>query len=72
MTKANSPQTLPIADDPPAIPRLGYRVDELAAALGVCSKTIERRIKDGTLKATRALGATIISAESVKALFPKD
>lgn len=49
--------------------RIGYRVDELAAALGVSRRTIERRIKDGTLKSTRALGVTLVSAESVAAIF---
>ena len=34
---------------------------KLAAALGVSRRTIERRIKDGTLQATKMLGATIVS-----------
>jgi hypothetical protein len=45
------------------------RPTKLAAALDVSRDTIERRVKDGTLKATKALGATIVSADSVKALF---
>jgi transcriptional regulator of acetoin/glycerol metabolism len=60
-------------------PRLAYRVDELAATpwrvntlaaeLKVSRRTIERRIKDGTLKAFKVVGITLIDAESVKALF---
>lgn len=49
--------------------RLGYRVDELASMLGVCRRTIERRIADGTLTATTKLGGTIVSAASVDALL---
>jgi excisionase family DNA binding protein len=50
-------------------PRLAYRTDELARLLGVSRATIERRIKDGTLKTTKILGVRLIDAESVKALF---
>ena len=51
------------------IPRLGYRVDELTSALGVSRDTIDRRIKDGTLKAGKVLGVRLIEPESVRALF---
>ena len=50
-------------------PRLAWRVDELAKAIGVSRRTIERKIKDGTLKSTKALGARLVLAESVTALF---
>jgi hypothetical protein len=46
-----------------------WRVNELAATLQVNRRTIERRIKDGTLKAFKVVGITLIDAESVKALF---
>jgi excisionase family DNA binding protein len=49
--------------------RLAYRVDEAAKALGVSTKTIKRRIADGTLKSTKIAGVRPIDAESVKALF---
>jgi excisionase family DNA binding protein len=49
--------------------RLAYRVDELAQMLGVSTKTIKRRIADGTLKTKKVFGARLIEAESVKALF---
>jgi excisionase family DNA binding protein len=49
--------------------RLAYRVDEAAKALGVSTKTIKRRIADGTLKSTKIAGVRLIDAESVKALF---
>jgi hypothetical protein len=51
------------------IPRLGYRVDELTSALDVSRGTIDRRIKDGTLKAAKVLGVRLIEPESVRALF---
>jgi excisionase family DNA binding protein len=51
--------------------RLTYRVNELAGMLKVNRRTIERRIKDGTLKAFKVVGITLIDAESVKALFDK-
>jgi excisionase family DNA binding protein len=50
-------------------PRLAYRVNEAAKLLGVSRRTIERRIKDKTLKTTKMLGVRLIEAESVKALF---
>ena len=46
-----------------------WRVNELAATLKVNRRTIERRIKDGTLKAFKVVGITLIDAESVKAMF---
>jgi hypothetical protein len=50
-----------------------WRVNELAATLKVNRRTIERRIKDGTLKAFKVVGITLIDAKSVKALFvPKE
>ena len=49
--------------------RLGYRIDEAARLLGVSRNTIYRRIADGVLKTSGALGVTIVSAESIKALF---
>jgi excisionase family DNA binding protein len=42
---------------------------QLAATLKVNRRTIERRIKDGTLKAFKVVGITLIDDESVKALF---
>jgi excisionase family DNA binding protein len=49
--------------------RLAYRVDEAAKLLGVHRRTIERWIDDGTLKGFKVVGARLIEAESVKALF---
>ena len=42
---------------------------EAARRLGVSTKTIKRRIADGTLKSTKIAGVRPIDAESVKALF---
>ena len=52
-----------------APPRIAYRVDEVAKMLGVCRRTVERAINDGRLVASKRLGATLIEAESVKAIF---
>jgi excisionase family DNA binding protein len=50
-----------------------WRINELAEALKVSRSTIERRITDGTLKAFKVVGITLIDAESVKAMFePQD
>jgi excisionase family DNA binding protein len=43
------------------------RVDEAARRLGVSTKTIKRRIADGTLKSTKMVGVRLIDAESVRA-----
>jgi excisionase family DNA binding protein len=51
--------------------RLAYRVDELAKALGVHRRTIERAISSGKLKSTKALGARLVWAESVRELFDR-
>jgi excisionase family DNA binding protein len=53
------------------VERLTYRVNELAETLKVNRRTIERRIKDGTLRAFKVVGVTLIDAESVKAMFDK-
>jgi excisionase family DNA binding protein len=53
--------------DPPA--RLTYRVDEVAAMLGVCRRTVERAIAEGKLEARKVLGVTLIPAASVNALL---
>jgi excisionase family DNA binding protein len=50
-------------------PRLTYRVDEAARRLSVSTKTVKRRIADGTLKSTKMVGVRLIDAKSVKALF---
>lgn len=52
--------------------RLAYRIDELVGLLGVSKRTIERRIADGTLRSTTALGARLVDAESIRALFSTD
>jgi excisionase family DNA binding protein len=50
-----------------------WRVNELASTLKVNRRTVERRIKDGTLKAFKIVGVRLIDAKSVKALFePKE
>jgi excisionase family DNA binding protein len=68
----NAPKPPAPAPNPALQPeRLGYRVDELAPLLGVSVRTIKRRVADGTLKSTKALGVRLISAESVRALFAK-
>ena len=54
---------------PERIPRIAYRVEELCAALGVSRTSIYRAIADGSLKSTKRLGARLIDAESVRALF---
>jgi excisionase family DNA binding protein len=50
-------------------PRLVYTVPELAWKLGIHRRTIERRIKDGTLMSTNVLGRRLVTAESVRAMF---
>jgi hypothetical protein len=50
-----------------------WRVNELAATLKVNRRTIERRIKDGTLKVSKVVGITLIDAKSVKTMcVPKE
>jgi excisionase family DNA binding protein len=56
----------------PPSSRLAYRVDEVAAMLGVCRRTVERAITDKKLIATKLLGATLITAASVSALLGED
>ena len=58
-----------VAVKPSALPRVAYRVDEVAEMLGVCRRTVERAISDGRLIATKRLGATLVQAQSIKALF---
>jgi excisionase family DNA binding protein len=65
MSRASSAPPAPDA----APVRLAWRVDELAQALRVSRRTIERAIRDGRLVSTRRLGARLVSAESVRALF---
>jgi excisionase family DNA binding protein len=52
--------------------RLAYRVDEVAALTGLSRKTIYRRIADGTLVSTTALGRRLVEAKSVRALFERE
>lgn len=49
--------------------RLTYRINELADALGVSRITIDRKIKSGELRTTKALGPVLIYADSVNALL---
>lgn len=38
------------------VERLGLHIDEVAAALGVCKRTVQRRISDGTFPKGRKAG----------------
>ncbi|MGO9430572.1 helix-turn-helix domain-containing protein [Rhodoblastus sp.] len=58
-----------IAKKAPEPERLAYRVDELVSLLGVGRSTIYRAIKDGRLRSANRLGARLIDAESVRAVF---
>ncbi len=53
----------------PAVPRLAYTIAETAAAFGISQRTVERRIADGTLPATRKLGVVLIPARALDALL---
>jgi excisionase family DNA binding protein len=45
--------------------RLTVRPNEAAALLGVSRRSIERAIRDGRLRSTRAIGGRLISAADV-------
>jgi excisionase family DNA binding protein len=53
--------------DAPA--RLAYRIDEVASMFGVSRRTIDRAIKDGRLTKRKALGVTLVTAESVNRMW---
>jgi hypothetical protein len=54
----------------PPVPRLGYRIKELAAALGVSYGAMRRAIANGGVKATRFANNTIIiSAEEAQRIL---
>jgi excisionase family DNA binding protein len=58
----------PRAPDPDRPPLL-MTLNEVAARCRVSRRTVERRIKDGTLRATKDMGGTRIVAASVFALL---
>ena len=49
--------------------RAAYRVDEVAAMLGVHRRTVLRAIDKGELQSTKALGVRLVLAASVAALL---
>jgi excisionase family DNA binding protein len=53
-------------------PRLAYRLDELAVALGVSRRTLERKIANGELPATKRFGAVLVSASVVNAMLASE
>ncbi len=53
----------------PALPRLAYRVNEVAAMLGVSERTVKRMTNDGRLRSIKTLGLRPIPVESVEALL---
>ena len=50
-------------------PRLAYTISESARLLGVHRRTVEKKIKVGTLAVSRKMGTPLISAASLYALF---
>ena len=52
-------------------PRLGYRINELCAVIGLGRTTIYALIASGQLDVVRVGRCTIVKAESVQALLNK-
>jgi excisionase family DNA binding protein len=49
------------------VPRLGFTLDEYAAALGVGKSTVHAEIRDGHLKKTKVRNRSIILASDAEA-----
>jgi excisionase family DNA binding protein len=52
--------------------RVAYRVDEVAAMLGVTRRTVHRALADGRLKSSKERGARLIQADSLGGLSSGD
>lgn len=56
----------------PGVERLGYSVDEAAAALGMSTSTVRERIKDETIRAGHVGGRVIIHRRELDRLLLGD
>ena len=56
---------------PPQIPRVGYKVTEVAEMLGLTRQTVYNLIRRGEIRPFRPGGATRISADEVERLVKR-
>jgi len=54
-----------------ALPRRAYSIREVAAALGICERSVRRLIARGLLKPCRVLRHLLIPAEQLEELLKK-
>ena len=47
------------------LPRISYKLKEVAEMTGLCVKTLRNRIKDGTIKSAGYCGHHLIRAEDI-------
>ena len=66
------PYPFQVAPMPPALPRIGYDVDEAAEMLGLSRSSLYRLVKAGTLHGTKLGGRRIFSEDELReALSPQ-
>jgi excisionase family DNA binding protein len=51
------------------LPRLAYRVREVAAMLGVPAPTLYRKLKDGTIRGSRIGSVIVIAVDELERLL---